>query len=100
GAARSGDRHERDTAVRGAVTGPRELLADDAAHGTAHEGEVHDCKLARVAVDRSLTDHHRLAQTGLHLRLREAFGVRAEVEEVERILRPEVGRLLDERPVI
>ena len=37
------------------------------------------------------------AEPGLHLGLGEPLGVRAQVEEVERILGVEVGRLLDER---
>ena len=51
-----------------------------------------------MPVDRRLADHHRLAEAGLQLRLREPLGVRPQVEEVERILRAELGRLLDERP--
>ena len=39
-------------AVGGAVAGAGELLADDAAHRAAHEGEVHRRKPARAAVDR------------------------------------------------
>ena len=50
----------------------------------------------RAAVDRRLADHHRVGEAGLHLGLGEPLGVGAEVEEAERILRVEVGGLLDE----
>ena len=48
-------------------------------------------------VDRCLADHHRVGEPGRHLGLGEALGVGPQVEEAERILRVQVGRLLDER---
>ena len=56
GAARRCDGHERDAVLGGRVAGARELLADGAAHRAAHEGEVHDGELARVAADRAAAD--------------------------------------------
>ena len=52
--------------------------------------EVHHRELDRMAVDRRLADHHRLAETGVQLRLGEALGVRTQVEEVERVVRADV----------
>ena len=40
------------SALGGAVAGACELLADDAAHRAAHEGEVHDGQPARPSLDR------------------------------------------------
>ena len=58
------------------LAGARELLADDAAHRAAHEGEVHHRELARHVLDRGLADHHRLAEPGLELRLGEPLRCR------------------------
>ena len=79
------------------VAGARELLADGAAHRAAHEAEVHDRELDRMAVDRRLADHDRLAEAGVQLGLREPLGVRPQVEEVERVVGADIGGLLDER---
>ncbi len=61
------------------------FLADDAAHRAAHEAEVHHRELAGLAVDLGSADHDRVALAGLQLGLGEAFGVRPQVEEAERI---------------
>src|SRR6185437_11760374 len=50
--------------------------------------------------DRPLADHHRLTKTGLHLGLGESLGIGPQVEEIERILRPKIGRLLYERALV
>src|SRR3954452_2090398 len=49
-----------------------------------------------MPVDRRLADDRRLAEPGVQLGLREALRVRAQVEEVERILGADVRRLLQE----
>src|SRR5436190_2747516 len=98
--ARRRDRHERNAALGRAVAGARELLADDAPHRAAHEGEIHDGELAGRPLDRGVADHHRLAEPGLHLGFRKALGVRAQVEELQRVFGAQLGRLLDERPLV
>ena len=79
-----------------AVAGAGELLADDAAHRAAHEREVHDDELAEVAVDRGAADHRRVAEPRVQLGLDEPLGVRAQVEEAERVVGAQVLGLLDE----
>src|SRR5712691_8108113 len=81
----------------GTVAGAYELLADDAAHRTAHEAEVHDRELARLAVDLGSADYDRVALPGLQLGLCEALGVGAQIEEPERVGRAQVSFLLGER---
>ncbi len=81
-------------AVGGALARPRELLAGDGPHRAAHEGEVHHRELAPERLDRGGADHHRVAEPGRELRLRETILVRTQVEEAQRIRGAEVGRLL------
>ena len=80
-----------------ALARAHELLSDDAPHRAAHEREVHDRELARLALDRRGAADDRVAEPGLHLGLDEPLGVRAEVEEAERIGRAQLLVLLDER---
>ena len=47
-----------------------------------------------------LADQDRLAETRLHLRLRQALRVGPQIEEVERVLGAELGRFLDERALV
>ena len=97
---RGRDGDERRAGLGGAVASPRELLADDAPHGAAHEREVHDGEPARVTVDRRAAGHERIAEPRRHLRLDQALGVRAEVEELERVGRAQLRVLLDERAFV
>ena len=55
---------------------------------------------AAVPVDHPLADQDRLAETRLHLRLRQALRVGPQIEEVERVLGAELGRFLDERALV
>jgi hypothetical protein len=96
GAAGRRDRHERDAALGRALARPHQLLADDAPHRPAHEREVHDRELTGAVGDRGGPDHHGVAKACGQLRLDEPLRVRAQVEEDERILRAQVGRLLGE----
>ena len=57
-------------------------------------------RLAAAPVERRLSDHHRVREPRRELRLGEALGVRAEIEERERVLRVQVGRLLGERALV
>ena len=82
------------------VARARELLADGAAHRAAHEREVHHGELERMPVDRGLPDDHRFAQPGVELRFGETLRVRPQVEELERVVGADVGRLLDERALV
>ena len=45
-------------------------------------------------------DHHRVAEPGRDLRLGEPLGVGPQVEEVERVVRAQLGGLLDERALV
>ena len=82
------------------VAGANELLADGAPHRAAHEREVHHRQLERMAVERRRADDDRLGETGVQLGLGEPLDVGPEVEELERIGRANVGRLLDERALV
>ena len=84
--------------LRRPFTRAHELLPDHAAHRAAHEREVHDGEIACILLDRRRTADDRVAEPGLDLGLRESLGVRAKVEEPERIGRAELGVALDERP--
>ena len=81
----------------GALAGPHELLPDDASHRAAHEVEVHDRELARLALDLTRAADDRVAEPRLDLGLDEPLRVRAQVEEVQRIRRAQLGVALDER---
>src|SRR5207244_13646740 len=78
----------------GALAHARELLPDDAAHRAAHEAELHHRELARVLLDRRAADHHRLAQARRELGLGKPLRVRAEIEELERVVRAQGGGVL------
>src|SRR5262249_2730217 len=60
----------------------------------------HDGELAAVPVDARTPDHHRLAETGLQLRLGETLRVRTQVEEAQRILTPHVRGFFHERTLV
>ena len=60
--------------------------------------EVHDRELARFALDRGAPDHHRVPEAGRDLGFGEPLGVRAQVEEGERVFGPQVDGLLLEGP--
>jgi hypothetical protein len=49
-----------------------------------------------MVVHRRLPDDDRLAEPGVQLRFRKALHVRAQVEELERVVGADLGRLLDE----
>jgi hypothetical protein len=99
-AARARHRHERDAALGREVARARELLADDGAHRPGHEGEVHHRDRAAPALDLPVADHDRVALPRLHLRLDEPVGVGPQIEEVERVVGAQVGRLLDEAALV
>ena len=63
------------TPPRARVAGAGELLAHDAAHRAAHEGEVHDREPARPPLDRGRADDHRVAEAGRELGLGEPLAV-------------------------
>ena len=96
-AARGRDRDERHAALRGALAGPRELLADDAAHRAAHEARSPSPR-AGTAVSSIAARPITIASPSPvdDLRLGEPLGVRPQVEEVERVVRAQVGGLLHE----
>ena len=94
GAARGGDRHQRHAARARALARSRELLSDHASHGAAHEGEVHDRQPTPLVLDRRAAADHRVAEAGVDLGFREPLGVRAKVEERERVGRAQLGVLL------
>ena len=57
-------------------------------------------ELERPCFQRGLSDDHRLAQAGGHLGLGEPLGVGAEIEEAERVVGAQLGRLLDEAVLV
>ena len=73
-----------------------ELLADDAAHRAAHEGEVHDGELARRSSIAARPITIASPSPVVHLGLGETLGVGPEVEEAERIGRAQLRGLLHE----
>ena len=74
----------------------RELLTDDAPHRPAHEREIHHRESAREPLDPGRARDHRVAETGRHLGLGQSLGVGLEVEELERVARPQRGLVLGE----
>ena len=90
-AARRGDRDERNAGLRRALARTHELLPDDAPHRAAHEGEVHDGEIARLALDRRRAADDRVAEPRLDLRLGEPLRVRAAGRRT-RADRPSAGR--------
>src|SRR5207247_1477284 len=77
-----------------------ELLADHASHRSAHECEVHHREAARLTLDQTAADDHRVAEPGCNLGLGEALRIRAEIEELEHVSGPKVGVALGEGPPI
>ncbi len=49
---------------------------------------------------RALPDDERVSQPGLELCLREPLGIRAQVEEAERVLGVQIGGLFDEGALV
>ncbi len=96
GAAGGRDRDQRQPACRRVLAGARELLADDAAHRAAHEREIHHREPARKCLDPGRARDHRVPESRRHLGLGQALGVRLEVEELERVARPQRHLVLRE----
>ena len=91
------ERHPLDQRIFGRSG---DLLADDRAHRTAHEPEVHDAQGDRPAVDRGRSPSRGVAHARGQLGCGDAIGVGLLVDEVERIDRSESRIALDERAVI
>ncbi len=56
--------------------------------------------VARMLLDRRAADHHRLAESGRELRLRQPLGVGAQVEEVEWVVGAQLAGLLGEAVLV
>ena len=70
---------------RRGLAGTGELLAHDASHRSAHEGEVHHGQPARHRLDPRSAGDQRVAETRRQLRLGQALRIRLQVEEPKRI---------------
>src|SRR5207247_1890736 len=77
-----------------------ELLPDDAPHRAAHEVEVHDRELDRVAVDPRGPADRRVLLAALRLRLLDTLRVRFLVGEAERVAAGQVDVVLGEAALI
>ena len=73
---------------------------DDASHRAAHEREVHHRELARAILDRGARRSTIASPSPVATSASRAARVRPQVEEAERVGRPQVGRLLDEAALV
>ncbi len=89
-AARGGDDHQRQPALDAAVAGAHQLLADHRPHAAAEVGEVHDRRDGGVSLDLELGHDQRLGGAG-GLGGLDAIRVGLQVDELERVARPELG---------
>src|SRR6266853_5984562 len=70
---------------------PGDFLADDSAHASAHELEIHDAERDFMSLDRAAADYDCILAPGLRSRFCQALRIRLAVDESQRIVGVEIS---------